>query len=117
MASSVAALVVLAPVQLRDGRLGTRVVAREEPGQRALAEVTHDLAPSTGTTPAAGGLSGSSATPRSRASAMRRSSSARKRMGMVAAASPRSKPSRVLATAQPLLTAAHDLVRRAAWRR
>ena len=47
---------------------------------------------------------GSSATPRSRARAMRRSSSAWKRMGMVAADSPRSKPSSVMATAHPLLT-------------
>ena len=38
------------------------------------------------------------------ASAMSRSSSAWKRIGTVAAASPRSKPSSVMATAQPLLT-------------
>ena len=47
---------------------------------------------------------GSSATPRSCASAMSRSSSAWNRIGTVAAASPRSNPRRVIATAQPLLT-------------
>ena len=48
-------------------------------------------------------MTGSSMRPMSRASCTMRSSSARKKIGLVAASSPRSRPSRLLATFQPSL--------------
>ena len=53
---------------------------------------------------------GSRSRPYSRASATSRSNSARKRIGLVAASSPRSCDNNVIATDHPAPTVAHDVV-------
>ena len=97
-------LVVLAPVELRDRRLGTGRPAVQQAGERTQPEQPHDLALFVGTCQTLSNDRVVRTRPRRRARSNSRSSSSRNFNGNVAADSPRSKPSNVFATAQPSFT-------------